>query len=135
MVWELLINKWRWVPLEDSQQTKLGQQGQVVLFNASQQQVVPPANQSLQPLLQQSSAVKKMSAQVYRKLFAQDSAPINVSFKANNTVFQVQKVDKIQHLLTGHNAQSSVLSPTFNAADYSAEFVSTKDKASQPSRA
>lgn len=54
-----------WVPLGNSQQTKHGQQNQVVLFNASQQQVAPPANPSFQPLLQQSSAIKKMFAQVY----------------------------------------------------------------------
>jgi len=45
-------------------------------------------------------------------------------------------VDNIQQLLpTGNDGQSSVLSPMFNVAKYRAEFVSTKDKASQPSRA
>jgi len=115
-----------WAPLGDSQQTKNGKQGQVVLFNAGQQQVVPPANQSFQPLLQQSSAIKKMSVHAYRKLFAQETTPINVSFKDNNDVFQVQKVV----LSTGHDGQSSVLSPTFNATDYRTEFVSIKDKTS-----
>jgi hypothetical protein len=125
-----------WVPLGDSQQTNHGKQGQLVLFSDSQQQVVPPANQSFQPLLQQSSTVKKMSAQAYRNLFAQETTPINVSFKANNVVFQVQKVDKVQQLLpTGHDGQSSMVSPTFNATNYHAALVSTKDKSAQPSRA
>jgi hypothetical protein len=77
-----------------------------------------------------------MSAQAYRNLFTQETAPINVSFNANNAVFQVQKVDNFQHLLPkNNNDQSSVLSPILNANEYRAEFNATKDSSSQPSRA
>lgn len=108
----------------------------MVLFDVAQQQMVPPDQQSFNPLLQQSLAINKMSAHAYRKLFTQESAPINVSFKANNVVFQVQKVDKIQHLMsTDNDGQSPVLSPMFNVAECRADFVSTKDNNSQPSRA
>jgi hypothetical protein len=87
----------------------------------------------LKSLLPQSSAIK-MPASAYRKLFSKETAPINVSFNANNVVFQVQKVDNFQHLLPNDD-QASVLSPMFKAADYHAEFVSTRDSSSQPSRA
>jgi len=122
-------------PPGDSKKIARVNQGQLVLFDVAQQQEAPPAKQSLRPLLQQSSTIK-MPASAYRKLFSKETTPINVSFNANNVVFQVQKVDNIQHLLsTGNDDQSSVLSPMFKVADYRAEFDSTKDNSSQPSRA
>jgi len=91
--------------------------------------VAPLDQQLFKQSFQQSLPVNKMSAHNYRKLFTQKSAPINVSVKANNVVFQVQKVDKIQHLMsTGNDGQSSVLSPMFNVVDFRVAFVSTKDK-------
>ena len=121
--------------MADNNKVAHGKQGQMVLFDVAYQQPTPPAKQSLRPSLQQSSAIK-MSASAYRKLFTKETTPINVSFNANNDVFQVQKVDNIQHLLsTGNDDQSSVLSPMINATDYRAEFFSTKDNSSQPSQA
>lgn len=121
-----------WVPRGNSQQTNQGQHNQVVIFNTSKQQVEPSASQTVQPLLQQSSAIKKMSAQVYRQLFAKETTPFNVSFKNNNSDFQVQRVDKAQQLMTA--GQSSAMVPTFKATEYRAEFAATKDMASQASR-
>lgn len=111
-------------------------QGDVVVFKAANHQMAPHAQQTFMESTQQSVALKKMSAHAYRKLFAQEPAPINVSFNANNAVFQVQKVDKIQHLMPRDtNDQATVISPMVNAADYRATFVSTKDNSSQLNRA
>lgn len=113
-----------------------GKQGNLVLYNETQQQVGPHVQHNSMESTQQSLAFKKLSAQTYRKLFAQETAPINVSFNANNAVFQVQKVDTIQQLTSKkYDDQTTVLFPLITAADYRTTFTSTKDSSSQLTRA
>ena len=123
-------------PPVGNQQPVHANQGLLTLSGAGQQHMVPFVQQSSQQSIQHSLAAKKMSAHAYRKLFTNDSVPINVSFKTNNAAFQGQKVDNILQIgPTAIDEQSTVLSPVFNAIDYRAEFASNKDNSSQPSRA
>lgn len=122
------------VPQGDSRQTRHATQGQLVLCNTFQQQVVPQGQKTAQQSL---NIQYKMTGTDYRRLFTKESAqlPINAAFSANNCVIQVQKVDQLQTLMNkGNKDQSSALSPIFTANDYRPAF-STKDKNCQPSRA
>jgi len=94
---------------------------------------VPRGHQSSHQLLGNNKLT--MTGPSFRKLFGNNFAPINVAFKGNNDVIQVQKVDQIQNLTSkDNNWQSSVLSDVFNVVDYRVVFDSTKEKSTQPSR-